>query len=65
MFQDNLSVPSSGFKNPVPVIPFISLPSTSNIFTHFLPDLPVQKQPIPHEVFGSLKKPQDDDDDDD
>jgi hypothetical protein len=29
------------------------------------PDLPVQKQPIPHEVFGSLKKPHDDDDDDD
>lgn len=28
-------------------------------------NLPVQKQPIPQEVFGSLKKPHEDDDDDD
>jgi len=35
MCQDSLSVPSSGFKNLVPVIPFISLPSTSNILLIF------------------------------
>jgi hypothetical protein len=29
------------------------------------PDLPVQKQPVPQEVFGSLKKAHEDDDDDD
>jgi hypothetical protein len=29
------------------------------------PDLPVQKQPVPQEVFGSLKKPNEDDDEDD
>jgi hypothetical protein len=31
----------------------------------FFPDLPVQKQPVPQEVFGSLKKAHEDEDDDD
>jgi hypothetical protein len=47
---------TSSFLRPAAINTFNELP-------FIFPDLPVQKQPIPQDVFGSLKKPHEDDND--